>query len=216
MSVPLTNIPCALFKPDGFKRTIPKSHLMHLLEKNISNDITFNKPSLQKYNCIIMDGMTELHALNANNNATLNDVGHQIMEKIIRNLYDADKIHLIFDRYDDLGINPKQEERFSRYGNPSQTVEIMGSRHVRDFKKILASNENKYNLTSFVCKYLQDHLSYSEIMRNENKKVYVSGGIEPRKNTYAISKNYQYADFNLACNHIEADTRIIFHANEIQ
>lgn len=71
-------------------------------------------------------------------------------------MYDADEIYLIFDRYDDCGVNPKQEERFARYGNGSQAVEIMGIRHVRDFKKILASNENKSNLTNFICKYLQD------------------------------------------------------------
>lgn len=53
-------------------------------------------------------------------------------------------------------------------------------------------------------------------MKNENKKVYVAGGVEPRENTYVISKNYQYTDFNLACNHMEADTRIIFHVNELQ
>lgn len=79
--------------------------------------------------------MAEIQALNANNIVTFNDFGHQIMQKIIRKLNDADEIHLIFDRYDDYGVNRKQGERFSRYGNGSQAVEIIGNRHVRDFKK---------------------------------------------------------------------------------
>lgn len=47
-------------------------------------------------------------------------------------------------------------------------------------------------------------------MTNENKIVYVVGGIEPQENTHVISKNYQNVDFNLECNNIDADTRLIF------
>lgn len=47
LSVPLTNIPSALYKPDGLRRTTPKSDLMHLLENIISDEIksktTFTK-----------------------------------------------------------------------------------------------------------------------------------------------------------------------------
>lgn len=53
-------------------------------------------------------------------------------------------------------------------------------------------------------------------MKNQNRKVYVAGRIEPRENTHVISKNYQYFDFNLPCNHMKAATRIIFQVSELQ
>lgn len=217
MSVPLTDIPSEFFKPDGSKRKTCKAELMQLLEKKVLKDVTSVKPALQKYNCIVIDGMAVLQALNTKSLVTFNDVGHQLMEKILRKLFNADEIHLIFDRYDDYGINPKQEERFSRYGSGGQEIEIMGSRQIRDFKKVLANNENKSKLTSFIAEYLRENLPKTEIMSsNENKKVYVAGGIEPRVNTYVISKTDQHIDIDLKCNHVDADTRIIFHVSKIQ
>lgn len=216
LSVPLTNIPSSLYKPDGIRRTTPKSDLMHLLENIISDEIKIQKPPSRNFNAIVIDGMAQLQSLEITPLTTYNDIGHRIMDNIVLKLYDADEVHLVFDRYDDSGVNPKQQERFSRYGSGSHTVEIIGCRYVRDLKKILANIENKSRLTNFICKYLQQYLPTLEIMNNETKKVFVAGGIEPRKNTYVISQKYQYDDFNLSCNHIDADTRIIFHVNEIQ
>lgn len=53
-------------------------------------------------------------------------------------------------------------------------------------------------------------------MINENRKICVDGVIVSPEDKYVISKMYQYANFNyLACNHMKADTRVIFHLSEL-
>lgn len=62
---------------------------MHLLEKNILDHIECDKESSKHnyYYSIVIDGKAELQALNTNNLVTFNGVRHQLMEKIIINLY---------------------------------------------------------------------------------------------------------------------------------
>ena len=82
---------------------------------------------------------------------------------------------------------------------------------------MLSNDQNKSNLTEFLCNYLKQNLPKCDIMiKNPNKKVYLSGGLELRKCAFTI--NYQECkvdpDFN--SNHIYADTRLIFHVRGIQ
>ena len=159
--------------------------------------------------------------MNLNPNNTFNDLANRIMLNLAHRLDNAKEVHLIYDRYDNLSQNPKYEERLRRYGSETNfSFEIVCGHHIRDMNKVLVNNQSKSNLTSFIGNYLKYQVPTLDIMStkidNTEKKVFIAGAIEPRENTYVITKHYQYNDFNLKINHLEADTRITFHTNEIQ
>lgn len=213
MSFPLTAIPSSLFKPDGCRRSTEKSDLLHVLEKEVQEKISIQSPLSQKEGIIIIDGMAELQALSSRSFLDFNSLGEIVLKKVMNRLHKASEVHLVFDRYDDESPNPKEQVRNRRYGKNNKTYDITGTRPLKDLKTVLTNNQNKSNLTKFICTYIKTNLyNHSVDFRNTNKKVYLAGGLVPRDNSFIINMNgICCIDPTLKCNHIDADTRLVFH-----
>lgn len=137
----------------------------------------------------IIDGMAQSQSLTSQSLTTFNDVGEQILKIHIQKLNDTNEAHIVFDHYDDYGINSKQQEKFARYGCSGHAVQILYNRHQRDLEKYSANKDNKFNVNNLFYKYLQE---------------YIAGGLELPENQYLVSKNVQYEDLNLSCNEMDA------------
>lgn len=147
-SYPLTAVPTALYKLDGTKRVTDKSEFMHSLEKNVATFILRDKlPSAEYFPVFIINGMAELQSLASLSLTNFNDDGKSILGRINYRLEFSNGVNLIFDRYDDVTPNPKQEERQRRYGNGGNKIDISRNRPMNDLKKVLSSNYNKSNLS---------------------------------------------------------------------
>lgn len=216
LSLPITNIPPALFKPDGSRRTGNKCDLMACLENEISGEIIHDSPNFLQSPIIIIDGMALLQSFNPIAFNNFNEIAEKVLSILLSKLRCAREVHLIFDRYDDLSPNPKQEERMRRYGIGGNIIDIRGERPVKDLKKVLSNNENKSSLTTFICTYIKDNFDASIARRTIlNKVIYVAGGLLPRKESFKITENTCRQNPNFSCNHIDADTRLLFEAKTI-
>ncbi|KAJ8684780.1 hypothetical protein QAD02_020573 [Eretmocerus hayati] len=212
LSYPLSNYPPIFSKPDGSRRKNTKSDLLHALEREINQFILKERPQSDNP-IIIIDGIAVLQSLNDVGLRTFDDVALRIMEFLISRLMYANEVHIIFDRYDVTSLHPKEEERGCRYGHASKVDDVKGGRIMQDFKLVLANNERKSALTRFICEYLEVHLLKSPFLAaNSGKRVILAGGFEPRNSAFVISSGLVSVIPELTCNHIEADTRIVFHA----
>lgn len=214
LSYPLTDIPPIFFKADGSRRTTTKADLMHVLEKEVDGFILKERPQGDT-SIVIIDGMALVQSLNNNGLQTFDDLAFRIMEGLIRRLSFATEVHVIFDRYDSASCSPKQDERYRRYGNESRTYDIKSGRSLPELKKLLANDDNKSALTEFICKYIQENLPNSPIMKNRDKRVVLAGGLKPRHCAFIITYQSAHSDMKFNCNHMEADTRIVFHVAQI-
>lgn len=81
--------------------------------------------------------------------------------------------------------------------------------------KVLANSTSKSNLTAFIAAYLRINLPSNDALKQDDKKVLIAGAIDWREDALVITKNSQCIDFNFKSNHLEANTRIIYHIIEI-
>ncbi|KAL7288521.1 hypothetical protein TKK_0017265 [Trichogramma kaykai] len=215
LSLPLIDVPIALYKTDGCKRFTNKSELMHVLELEVKDEILTKLP--ESASIIIIDGMAQLHDFNCKSFKNFNGVGAKLREIIISKMKFFNEIHIVFDRYDDDRPNPKQEKRTRRYGRGAEkSIEIKGERQLKDLKKILSSDKSKCRLTQFLCEYLKENLWQGSLAEEyPNKRVFVAGGLPPREATFEILINKTISCEINYCNHIDADTRLIYQAKQL-
>lgn len=157
LSFPLTAIPSSLFQLDGSRRTTNKSDFLHCIEQDFKSEIITQLPASEELGIIVIDGMAELQALSSKSFTDFNNLGNTILQSIVYRLNYVDQVHLVYDRYDDTSLNPKQEERYRRYGAGGKAYNIHGNGVLNDFKKILSNDQSKSNLTKFICSYLKEH-----------------------------------------------------------
>ena len=100
---------------------------------------------------IFIDGMAFLHQINLTPLKTYDDIAIKVMEIIVNKLKYSDEVQLIFDRYDDTEPNPKDAERFCRYGAGGRKYDIKSGKAFPDFQKLLGNNNNKSDLKRFIC-----------------------------------------------------------------
>ena len=110
LSYPVTAVPPTLFKEDGSKRMTTKADLLHGLEDSVKASVPHLPDTECDVSAHILDAMAELQRMNMRNMKTFNDNGEACLNKIPKLFEQSEKVHFVFDRYDD-AHSLKCEER---------------------------------------------------------------------------------------------------------
>lgn len=93
LSVPIIDVPPALFREDGTRRRpTNKSDLLHLIENKVSEDVTC-EPRFSGFLIYIVVAMAGLQSLNTTYMKTFEDVGQHFVKIFEKLLESFDEIH---------------------------------------------------------------------------------------------------------------------------
>ena len=201
LSYPLTPVPFSLCHITGDMNKTAKSTLMEKLEAlGTGND----EPS--SVDAYLIDAMFFLRTL-PTLPSSFGGVARLILQHACTN---AKTVHVICDTYPD-GPSIKDQEHDIR-GHSMHSYKITGPLQKRpaDFHKALQSAEFKRELLSFL---KDEWVSSSYACLLEGHQLYFATGQE----CFLFTANDGHVERirvnDLQCNHEEADTRLVFHAN---
>ena len=160
--------------------------------------------------CIILDTMAILHSFPKTElPKTWGEFAKVVLLKIIRVAAPTQysRLDVIFDTYPTVSINSLEHER--RHQTADQTSVTMDYRETsrlgkKMFEGVLKSNESK----TLLIKFLVDQWSKSSELQ-----VYDTVYFALDTTCIAVRQNQVQLVPDLACNHIEADTRLLLHAH---
>ncbi|XP_063379234.1 uncharacterized protein LOC134666051 [Cydia fagiglandana] len=204
-SYPLSPLPPALCHNTGEMMKTEKSALAKKL-RSLDNSSPPSSPDVW-----IIDGFYFLHSLV---NQTIPDTFHKLSEIILQKICNisVQEIHLVFDRYLSPSIKDKEREKRQEEEIP---FEITGplQRPPSDFTKKLKNRKFKEAIVSYLAINWNND-EFGAIIGG--KKIYLT----LNEKCYSFVRNDQKVEkkeeLNFECYHEEADTRVIFHAAQLQ
>ena len=207
----LLDYPKSLADSEGFYKKSVKSSLMEEIETR-SNCIvnSFDGATFSNQKIHIFDGMSIIHSLQLNRYRTFGDFGFAFY-KYITYFYENPnvvRIHVIFDRYDDLNI--KYLESLLRGDNADAlevTIQNAETKVPTNVKSFMSKPMNKLELVRFLCQNVHNYVSLSN-----TQNLIISGGFSNPEKCFQLVGESMIEIPELESNHLEADTRIFCNA----
>ena len=203
----LRPFPCSLATNEGNLVKTPKVKLLHAIEEELEGATVSVLPVNDK--ACILDAMAILQSLTAIP-GTFGELAIQLLVKAVNiAVYlNCGRVDFVSDRYPGLSI--KDLERNRRAVDGVQVVQIYSENQKvpRQWKKLMASGENKEELVKFL------FTSWKNVDASLLRGVEVMLSHEDKCHRF-IQSNEQltYSEVDeLTCDHEEADTRMIAHA----
>lgn len=199
-------VPLSLATTAGKLRVTNKSQLGCLLQEGESVSVN-TLPASPLHTCTIIDAMALVQAIGKPAGAqTFGDLSYIFRMSINANFSNSARVDVVFDRYFAQSI--KGGTRQTRAGKTRPIRRQIDSPNVKlpeNWKNFIALDENKVNLSKFLCNELSDNPP------DGDKEMVVGGGFdEIDKVTSSSGRDVT----NLHATHEEADTRIILHAKD--
>ena len=208
----LASVPLSLAKLDGSLNKTAESNILQELERHGSNYPSL--PSEEKLTSWIIDGMALLQMFGHGKAATFGELASKIFD-IVRHLFNTSsvlRVDIVFDRYD-TEHSIKEMERQRRQNVSGYEVQIYSSSVPvpKLWDKFMSSNTNKPELAKFLC----EHWSSQYVACVPSGKMFVLSGdfVDREKAVIMRDGSCEFCE-PLSCNHEEADTRLILHAND--
>ena len=206
LSYSMTPVPLSLGTENGTLCKTDKSRLMHHLQEDkfLVNDMP---PGL----ALIIDGMAFIQQMQ-NIPSTFGQLAKKILVDIMRlaNKNGCSRIDFVCDCYPEVSIkNCDRVRRTSSSGSQVIQIAKWEQKTPRQYKKFLASGENKEHLIQF----LFQHWCSTSADLLENFSIYF--GHRGHCHLYKIvDDTVQVQEIGaLSCDHEEADTRLLLHAH---
>lgn len=211
MSYSLSSVPATLSTLDGLGLSkTPKSKLLHCLRDHCKEEVSIVDPQNLVDSILIVDAMAVIQAYPTTKlPKTFNDLADSLLAYLfaLADRFKAKRLDFVGDRY--LPISIKNAERGRRTGNSGETMAIYGGAQElpKQWKKFLASAENKRNLQKFI---LEAWSSNDKINTPLELLVAVTDNcVQLRWNQARCVAEEISA---LTSDHEEADTRLVLHA----
>ncbi|MEL6989860.1 MAG: hypothetical protein AAGK97_18775, partial [Bacteroidota bacterium] len=207
----LSPVPLSLAKPSGKMNPSSKADLVPLLTTDLNVEIIHQLPKTSNPTCVLIDGHALIQSLGKPHECkSFGDYADVFYKTVIKHLHGSTtRIDITFDRY--LGTNSiKSATRSARTGKLRSIRKLIQGPSVplpQVWNQFIAMDENKADLARF----LSEEMHRRTTSIPDNCEVVIGGGfcdtLNARSNRREIS--------NLAANHEEADTRLIFHALDV-
>ena len=208
---PIGSVPVALFHEQGSQRKTVKSELGAYLESKCDNDTPFERDV--NHTVYIRDAMSIIHAMPVQTCTVFDDIGALYIQGIARSMQRAHTIIDVFDRYDN-EMSIKEAERIRRsntLGN-GKRYSVSGNRPIPPWNRFLSVRENKVALIAFLGEYAE--LKSPQFLKQDETLILAGCFAIPTQTKVITQHNVDInPDFN--CDHEEAVTRIIFHADQV-
>ncbi|KAL7301424.1 hypothetical protein TKK_0005865 [Trichogramma kaykai] len=206
----ILDYPKALADSDGFYKKATRSDLMEEIENRIKCQVDSHQVYSNNHKKIhIFDGMAIVYLLELKNFNTFEEFAKAFYSYITSYFKDSNilRVHVIFDRYDDLGI--KYLENLLRANEIDLTeVNVKGETSIpkKKIKNIMANRKNKLKLVEFLCQSITKY-----VFLNSHQELYISGGFPHLEKCYKLIGSTTFEIPQLESNHLEANTRIYNH-----
>ena len=182
-------------------------HLYHgtksdLLQELIDTTSLSTSNGIPEVDAVVIDGPAVAHMLEPKSGSTIHEYCEVYLNHIKGYFNKCKRVDVIFDIY--VPFSLKQTTRETRRVAPSMIVR--GSTKVKNWTRFLKNDSNKESLfeylaTSAIQTYIsEDHqlvITYRDGVISNPESVFINENLSP-------------------CDHEEADTRMIFHIEEIQ
>jgi hypothetical protein len=156
----------------GLMRKSCKSDLNSLLEKEDCSAFTLPQYDTSR-SVLIRDSMAIMHSMNAKRFKSFGDLAKDYFKVLLACFHSFGCVVDVFDRYD-VEQSVKSTERKRRYvGNIGRVFQIIDSRPIPDWKKIISVPENKTGLIRFLGDYTLKH--YTGFKLGENDQIQLAG-----------------------------------------
>ena len=194
---PLGPVPWSLANEDGSIRKTNKSVLSREVHKDAKTD------SIPEPSATIIDGMALIQKMKGDQK-TFGDVANSILCSALRDGDKSQRIDIVFDIYQEHSI--KNQERSRRNSSTAiQYKNIQSQQIVRQWRRYLASADNKTELVAFIAKEWQQ--LPSRVLLG-SKTLYVTHGEDCIRITAQSVEDVP----ELKSTQEEADTRLLLHA----
>lgn len=194
---PLGPLPWSLATEDGLPRKTNKAVLAKELQKGaIAENIP--QPS-----ATVIDGMALIQKTRGDQK-TFGNIANAILLSALREGAASQRVDIVFDVYREHSIkNPERSRRQSE--RPITYKNITSHQIIRQWRRFLASTDNKNELVAYLAKEWQ-HPQYRALL--QSKVLYVTCAESCTKITDTIIENVP----ELKSSQEEADTRLLLHA----
>lgn len=195
---PLTPVPLSLAHVDGNINKTDKAKLLHKIEKMV----TSTDPEAP-VEVTLVDGMFLLHALHSLPN-TYGEIASVILRKLCEM---SQRVDMICDTY--VVPSVKDLEHSRRCADDAMyTITGPSQQRPKDWQKALRSSSFKMAFLRFLS---QEWATHADVRTLDGHDIYLA--IEEECHHYAVQDGKLVHDEvpALACQHEEADTRIVFH-----
>ena len=196
---PLGPLPWSLADPYGSPRKTNKATLAQQLEKNTKITERYPENATSIY-----DGMALLQKFKPPPGATFQVVTEKVFEMVTST--SSKRIDVVFDTYKQISI--KSVERSKRASSGSDGIKyknILPGYKVKSWSKLLCVASNKIEIVKFLLLQWKNYEFRSKLV---DRELYVTSEDQCWKLTSSTCELVP----ELQCNHEEADTRIILHA----
>lgn len=209
MKYSLNPLPIAISNYDGTIAKTNKAALFHFIEAN-ENIHLLSKKDIPTGSALIIDGMSILQQLKLTQ-MTFDELSKKILKQIISfgKMIKCTRIDFVTDRYPSVNIKISEHTRRSCAGG--QLVKIVnGSQLVpKQWKKFMSLGENKEALISYLFNTWKNY----PVAEFEGITVFITHEdmCHSLCNVNGVL-NVTHVE-NLTCDHVEADTRLLLHAD---
>ncbi|KAJ8277588.1 hypothetical protein GJAV_G00077100 [Gymnothorax javanicus] len=142
---------------------------------------------------------------------TFGEVADTILANLVRlaKKYGCHRVDFVVDRYPDISM--KNVERSQRASQGTQVIHIHGIEHKtpKQWKKYLSSGQNKEALVEFLFSMWKN---VDLEAAKQDMELYITHGDKCHRLEYKDSQTSVSPFDDLACDHEEADTRLLLHA----
>lgn len=205
----LSPIPGSLSSHDGTSLSkTTKSQILHHLEDQVPECKVADIPSKS---AVVVDAMALIQALpKAKIPATYGQLSDVVLDRLIAiaKQFNAERVDLVGDRYDDISIKGLERTRREQSGqhyhiaSPDQRLPVQ-------WKKFLSSGKNKQALQAFIA----DHMATTSAEINLTVVVALTSTVKQLQlQSHGNTATCELP--HLTSDHEEADTRLILHAND--
>lgn len=205
----LSPVPLSLAGTNRKLHSTSKSVLIELLTQSVKLESQLPKSDMSS--CMVIDGHALIQSLGKPDGAqTFGDLADRFFNNITRPFQaQCARVDVVFDRYFDSSI--KDGTRATRMGNKSRPIRrIIESCNVKlpfNWGRFIGLSSNKAELASFISSYIITKADQIP----EGCELVLGGGFSDATSVWSSSRQNLGS---LQCNHEEADTRLILHANE--
>ncbi|KAJ8678614.1 hypothetical protein QAD02_014401 [Eretmocerus hayati] len=122
------------------------------------------------------------------------------------------QIHIVFERYDELGIKTVESIlRSNDLRTGTMVIENPQTKIPKDIKDLMTNPKNKLELVKFLCLNC-----FKFVKLRQDQELFISGGFEDISKCYKIQGESMFNVPEITSNHLEgdleADTRVFVHA----
>eukprot|EP00117_Sycon_ciliatum_P011697 scpid10404/ scgid5699/ len=207
LSYPLGPLPWSLATTSGTLVKTSKAALLPLLTDGIASS---NNPDAG--GALIIDAMAHLRSMKVFDlPSTFGEFAAVVLSHLCRLLSSYSRIDFVVDTYQEISIKSLERSARAADGGLRQHITSPAQRLPRQFVKFLAVGANKEELLEFLFKQWQT----VDLMKKipSHRELVITSGSSCMKIMSGAATTVALPVTDLACDHEEADTRLLLHAH---